>query len=492
MPIAIILRRIAAGAFIALAAAAATITGSIVAGSLLPASAQAANPLDFRDALEPFGQWRQHPRFGEVWSPARRTREWRPYTVGSWVYTDEWGWYWVSEDEEEDFGWIVYHYGRWAFDRGFGWFWVPGDEWGPAWVNWRYGNEYLGWAALPPDELMDEYDDEPAFWTFLPPRYLAAPRMRSYYAPSARRSALLRSTALVNRTLAVQGRNGRLAVNAGISPASIAAASRTAIPTFRVRPRVLAGTQGVAGAVSIRGADVRRQGAQRGPNRVTAPVVQRTTTLIQPGSVAPPSALGRGERGRLGTHPPRAAQGSQPASSPPSAPPSPPPSSSPSSPPSSAPGVAPQQQQQQLPPPPNRANERQDQRRGPPAPPAQAPQSAPQAAPPSAPAAPPSARPPSSSPPSSSPPSSRPPERQERPEQRQERPERREPRTGAPGAAPTRPGEPPPQVRPVRPPPPQTPPPPPPPPAAKPAPPPPPPPAAKPAPKPGEKPEEKK
>ncbi|MEI7806126.1 MAG: DUF6600 domain-containing protein [Hyphomicrobiales bacterium] len=189
MPIAIILRRIAAGAFIALAAAAATITGSIVAGSLLPASAQAANPLDFRDALEPFGQWRQHPRFGEVWSPARRTREWRPYTVGSWVYTDEWGWYWVSEDEEEDFGWIVYHYGRWAFDRGFGWFWVPGDEWGPAWVNWRYGNEYLGWAALPPDELMDEYDDEPAFWTFLPPRYLAAPRMRSYYAPSARRQS---------------------------------------------------------------------------------------------------------------------------------------------------------------------------------------------------------------------------------------------------------------------------------------------------------------
>ena len=55
--------------------------------------------------------------------------DWRPYQYGHWVYTDEWGWYWVSDDVEADWGWVVYHYGRWAFERGFGWFWVPGDEW---------------------------------------------------------------------------------------------------------------------------------------------------------------------------------------------------------------------------------------------------------------------------------------------------------------------------------------------------------------------------
>jgi len=33
---------------------------------------------------------------------------------------------------------------------GLGWVWVPGYEWAPAWVSWRYGDEYVGWAPLPP------------------------------------------------------------------------------------------------------------------------------------------------------------------------------------------------------------------------------------------------------------------------------------------------------------------------------------------------------
>ena len=41
--------------------------------------------------------------------------------------------------------WVVYHYGRWAFEPGIGCFWVTGDEWAPAWVNWRYGDDYFGW-----------------------------------------------------------------------------------------------------------------------------------------------------------------------------------------------------------------------------------------------------------------------------------------------------------------------------------------------------------
>ncbi len=89
------------------------------------------------------------PRFGDVWVPTGLSPDWRPYEYGHWVYTDEWGWYWVSDDQEEDWGWVIYHYGRWAFDRGLGWFWVPGDEWAPAWVDWRYGERLrrLGAAA---------------------------------------------------------------------------------------------------------------------------------------------------------------------------------------------------------------------------------------------------------------------------------------------------------------------------------------------------------
>jgi hypothetical protein len=40
---------------------------------------------DFRVALEPHGGWRHHRRFGDVWVPANRARDWRPYTVGHWV-----------------------------------------------------------------------------------------------------------------------------------------------------------------------------------------------------------------------------------------------------------------------------------------------------------------------------------------------------------------------------------------------------------------------
>ena len=100
-------------------------------------TAVAQDVLEFRMALEPYGMWRSHPRFGEVWVPFGKPRDWRPYTVGHWVYTDEWGWYWVSEEDEEDWGWVAFHYGRWSFSRGMGWFWIPGDEWAPAWVNWR-------------------------------------------------------------------------------------------------------------------------------------------------------------------------------------------------------------------------------------------------------------------------------------------------------------------------------------------------------------------
>jgi hypothetical protein len=108
-------------------------------GQIAP-SAQAQNvslTVQFRTALEPHGRWSRHNRWGEVWIPAKRDRDWRPYTEGRWVYTDEWGWYWASD---EDFGWVTYHYGRWVRDAEFGWVWIPGNEWAPAWVQWRRGD----------------------------------------------------------------------------------------------------------------------------------------------------------------------------------------------------------------------------------------------------------------------------------------------------------------------------------------------------------------
>ncbi|MGN6462520.1 MAG: DUF6600 domain-containing protein [Pseudolabrys sp.] len=148
--------------------AAALLTGasltilSAAAATLLPAPAMAQSGQDFRVALESYGFWQEHPRWGEVWVPFGKPRGWRPYTVGRWVYTDEWGWYWVSGQDEEAWGWITFHYGRWIFDRRLGWAWVPGDEWAPAWVNWRRSDSIVGWAPAPPEDVIYDYDDDPS------------------------------------------------------------------------------------------------------------------------------------------------------------------------------------------------------------------------------------------------------------------------------------------------------------------------------------------
>jgi len=158
---------------------------------------------------------------------------------------------------------------------------------------------------------------------FVPGRYMAAPRVRTYIVPVYRRTVLLRATRVVNRTVPVQG--ARLAVNPGISPAFVARVSGAPIATYRVRPRVFAATQGVTGAVQVRRDELRGAGGPRGvvgpvlrpgvgTPRLGAVPVQRTNTVIQPSAAATaPQPLGKHEPGQLGPHPPRAAQGAVPS-----------------------------------------------------------------------------------------------------------------------------------------------------------------------------------
>src|SRR5262249_4266001 len=40
---------------------------------------------EFHAALDSHGTWQHHSRFGDVWIPANRSRDWRPYTVGRWA-----------------------------------------------------------------------------------------------------------------------------------------------------------------------------------------------------------------------------------------------------------------------------------------------------------------------------------------------------------------------------------------------------------------------
>src|SRR6185436_11642385 len=101
---------------------------------------------DFYTPLSPYGEWVVVGGYGRCWRPARVEVGWRPYTSGHWELTDA-GWYWASD---EPWGWATYHYGRWEMSAGYGWIWVPQTEWAPAWVSWRSGGGYVGWAPLPP------------------------------------------------------------------------------------------------------------------------------------------------------------------------------------------------------------------------------------------------------------------------------------------------------------------------------------------------------
>jgi hypothetical protein len=135
------------------------------------------------------GSWVEVGNYGYCWQPdvAVSDASWRPYADGYWVYTDE-GWTWVSY---EDFGWATYHYGRWVRLADYGWVWRPGYEWGPAWVSWRFGGGYAGWAPLPPEtevvyesrpltgHLDVEFDIGPGYYNFVDVRYIGEPVLRS-------------------------------------------------------------------------------------------------------------------------------------------------------------------------------------------------------------------------------------------------------------------------------------------------------------------------
>lgn len=99
---------------------------------------------EFDAPLAPYGTWVEVNSYGRCWRPSRIAVEWRPYCYGQWVWTDC-GWYWASD---EPWGWACYQYGYWVDAPGYGWIWIPGVEWAPAWVCWRVGGGYIGWAPL--------------------------------------------------------------------------------------------------------------------------------------------------------------------------------------------------------------------------------------------------------------------------------------------------------------------------------------------------------
>jgi len=161
---------------------------------------------DDYDALAPYGTW-VAVSYGWAWCPLDVPAGWRPYTVGRWEFTD-YGWMWLSDDP---WGALPYHYGRWGYDDSYGWVWVPGDVWAPAWVAWRYGDDYVGWAPLPPDlgwqvgagfrysvSSVESHID-PLSWCFVGTSGFQSARVADRLAPPSRNPTLLSMTRNVTR-----------------------------------------------------------------------------------------------------------------------------------------------------------------------------------------------------------------------------------------------------------------------------------------------------
>lgn len=121
---------------------------------------------DFYEPLSPYGRWISYPGYGMVWQPSVAVvgASFRPYTHGHWERS-EYGWTWI---DHHPFGWATGHYGRWFYDGSYGWIWVPGTVWAPAWVSWRSGGGYVGWAPLPPGAVFGgSYTVYETSWVFV-------------------------------------------------------------------------------------------------------------------------------------------------------------------------------------------------------------------------------------------------------------------------------------------------------------------------------------
>ncbi len=161
----------------------------------------------FYNDLSPYGNWMNYGDYGYVWIPDQPG--FRPYyTNGQWVYTN-YGWTWTSG---YNWGWAPFHYGRWMQDMNYGWMWVPGYEWAPAWVAWRGGGDYYGWAPLGPGMNANismgsiPYNN----WAFVPQRYMTSSRLNNYYVDQSRNVTIINNTTIINNnTTVVNQNNGR-------------------------------------------------------------------------------------------------------------------------------------------------------------------------------------------------------------------------------------------------------------------------------------------
>jgi hypothetical protein len=131
--------------------------------------------------------------------------------------------------------------------RNVGWVWVPGDEWAPAWVSWRKGGDYVGWAPLPPEARFEHgsgihswadnyYDIGPDQYAFVSTRDFGNERIDRSLVPSDRNVTIVdQTTNVTNITY-----NNTTVVNEGPNFEEIRSHSGRPIERLRLQRQVTA------------------------------------------------------------------------------------------------------------------------------------------------------------------------------------------------------------------------------------------------------------
>ncbi len=143
-----------------------------VAGCATPPPPPEQHEIDFKAQLNRQGEWLVVRPYGRVWHPHPRLvgPAFVPYLSGGhWTHGKD-GW-----SFESDWAWLAltFHYGRWFMGQDLGWVWLPDQEFAVAWVDWRFGGEFVGWSpAPPPPPANASIPPEPQRWTFVKIRHL--------------------------------------------------------------------------------------------------------------------------------------------------------------------------------------------------------------------------------------------------------------------------------------------------------------------------------
>jgi len=239
----------------------------------------------FYDELANYGDWISSNDYGYVWRP-NVNRDFRPYySNGHWAMTN-YGNTWVSDYQ---WGWAAFHYGRWFYDDYDGWIWLPDTNWGPAWVNWRTGSGYYGWAPLGPNISINinmgrKHYTPDNYWVFIPQRHIYNPSYSSYWEPR-RNVYIIQNTTIINNVYS----NRNVSYNYGPGVDDVRRATKRDVAVYRISDDRRPGATRISNdAVSIYRPDITKDDRNAAPR-------YSTTTSPRPARSSDNNSGRRGE-----------------------------------------------------------------------------------------------------------------------------------------------------------------------------------------------------